>query len=406
MRRALLSMVVVAMVGCGGVGSTDGIAASAQPLACPADLGPAASREARLAAFDRLTGVKWTGTGCNSGANQPPTCNTLELRRDGSYALRAVSDYVERDDAGRWNFSIDDQGGGVLCLDGARSSPSRRDDPRNLPSALSFRLSATQLDAGLLAFRAGEALVSTGEVDALAPVALPEGWSRVVTTGAWRKTNDFDRFMLPDEVTFEKTGRFTARYRGGACTHGGRISWDKSYLVPLSDPNTCDERGGRTASIGASNEVPAFVADLMVFYASSYRPDANAGATQTRVFFFDPYSDSLRVRGEMDGPLRAGQPTTVRLTYENLVDRPRDLKSFKVTAQGLVPTNDGFTARDAAVSLVSRDYTERIAARGAFRDSVTITPPAPGRISLVLALEYADDRQPWKGSRGFIVDIP
>ena len=43
----------------------------------------------------------------------------IEIRLgDGTYVLRSVSDVVERDDHGHWNFNAHDGSSGVVCLDG------------------------------------------------------------------------------------------------------------------------------------------------------------------------------------------------------------------------------------------------------------------------------------------------
>jgi hypothetical protein len=358
----------------------------------------AADAAARDAAFDALTATTWNGGGCKSdGGGLPPTCTVLTLRRDGTYTLVATSDYTERDDAGSWALAADDATTGLLCLDGAKATPMRMYAGENLPSALRFRLNGATLSAGPLGFSAGEPLVSSGSAAALADVKAPVGFTRVAGH-AWEKTNAFDRAMLPDEFTVDGAGRFTASWRGGACTGTGAVSWDKDTLVPLSDANACDVRNAApaTAIIGVSNEVPDFVAGVLVLYESAFRPKGAGGRNE---LFFDPYSDSLRVHGAWDGDLRANVATPIDFTFEN-----RDAKSTRTFQKITITlTPPGGTS---PITLAERRYSTSLAAGASTSDTIPITPLAAGSgFVLAIAIAYVDATQPYAGSRTFDVAI-
>jgi len=67
------------------------------------------------AVFSALTTTAWDQN-CGGGP-LPPTCNHLTLTADGAYSWTAVSDYVERDQSGMWNFFARTEADGIVCLD-------------------------------------------------------------------------------------------------------------------------------------------------------------------------------------------------------------------------------------------------------------------------------------------------
>jgi hypothetical protein len=214
--------------------------------------------------------------------------------------------------------------------------------------------------------------------------------------------------MLPDAVTYASTGRFEASYRSGACAHGGHFSWDKGMLTPVSDANQCDLRGPTTAQIGVGNDWPWYDDDLLVLYEASYRPDSSPSTR--RVFIFDPYSDSLTVRGEFDGALTANTTTELTVQFQNVQDLQRQLLGLQVTAQTVTPAADGngFVASGQEVTLASRDYTGVVLApQAAHTDTFPVTPPESAENVLFrFTVDYSDERQPYHGSRDFLTAVP
>src|SRR5438477_8626941 len=67
------------------------------------------------AVFATLTATAWDEV-CGGGP-LPPTCNHVTLAADGSYEWTAVSDVVERDQRGAWNFFARTDSDGIICLD-------------------------------------------------------------------------------------------------------------------------------------------------------------------------------------------------------------------------------------------------------------------------------------------------
>lgn len=357
----------------------------------------------REALFRALTATTWSDAGCASSAPLAPTCTRLELRPDGTYAFGAVSDYTERADEGRWSFAASGERSGVVCLDGAKATPARRDDPKNVPSALAFTVEGGRLTIGAHTFAAGQPAATAGSLSALGDVHLPIGYARLL--GEWTKSNVFDLSMQATELRFDRGGRFLATHRTG-CSYGGTFSWDKGIFTPASDPNACDERGATTANIAAANDVPEWDGDLLLFYASSYRKKGAAGPD---VFYFDPYSHELRVRGELEGSLKKGVETRIRLRLDNRVDRPRTLESLTVKIASVTPAADGngYSLDGELHVLATRDFAGAVvAANGSRADEIAITPDVSGeRVYLDFAIAYRDDRQPWKGSRSYLARV-
>ena len=72
-------------------------------------------------AYDALTAHHWRG-----GSRGPyGHTESLVLRRDGTYHWRSVSDYVERDDQGRWSLEVQYPGKMPVETDEGEGRPSR-----------------------------------------------------------------------------------------------------------------------------------------------------------------------------------------------------------------------------------------------------------------------------------------
>lgn len=409
MARLLAVLLGALLVGCGGsspdtasAGHTapdearDPRVASATARCSSVEIPGSGDREAL---FRALTATTWRGPGCGAGGGQPATCTRLELRADGSYALGAESDYTERDDEGRWSFAAGGERSGVVCLDGAKASPPRSDAPKDLPSALAFALENDGLTLGGRSFVAGPPAGASGSLSSLDDVALPAGYARLL--GEWTKSNAFDLFMRATELRFEAGGRFVATHQSG-CRYGGSFSWDKGVFTPASDPNTCDTRGPMTASIASSNDEPEWVDGMLVFYSSSYRPK---GVTGPETFYFDPYSRELRVRGELDGPLKKDVPARIRLRLDNRVPRAKTLETLTVRLAATTPSPDGngFTLEGTPRVIGVRDFAGAVVApSGSHDDEITITPDVAGEhMYLDFEIAFRDERQPYQGSRSY-----
>lgn len=131
-----------------------------------------------------------------------------------------------------------------------------------------------------------------------------------------------------------------------------------------------------------------------------------AAVAGPEVFYFDPYSHELRVRGELDAPLKKGVATRVRLRFDNRVARARTLDSLTVKIGAVTPAADGngFSMDAEPRVIATRDFAGTVvAANGALADEITITPDVAGeRVYLDFAIAFRDERQPWKGSRSYL----
>lgn len=376
---------------------------------CPGAVeGDQSPHAARQSVFDALTANTWHDSGCEPTSGPlAPTCTRLALYKDGTYTLGSFSDYTERADSGRWNFGLASATTGLLCLDGQRATAARRDAPINRPSALFFDITSG-LAVRSFRFVADEVeTTSKGSLADLKPVALPVEMAMLVRDG-WRNSNDFNADMTPDELTFAPSGHLSASYRGGECTHGGHFSWDKDELDLTSDDNECDRRGPLSARVGATNERPVFLDDLLVLYSSSFRPRSSPNEG-TQVFVFDPYSSSLRVRGELEGALTESVATALKVSFENLYDIPRQLVSFEITLRKLIRSSGatGYLDDGEEISVVKRDYTGvTLAPHATHQDSIELTPPFGAElVNISFKLSYTDEHQTWGGTRSYVVTI-
>jgi hypothetical protein len=127
------------------------------------------------------------------------------------------------------------------------------------------------------------------------------------------------------------------------------------------------------------------------------------------VFIFDPYSNSLRIRGEFDGALTTSIATAFTMSFENLETIPRQLIKLEVAIQKLLPAADGngYTADGDKVTLLTRDYTGvTLPPHATHQDTFSLTPSMSGDIlNLEFTIDYSDEHQPFHGSRGYLLAI-
>ena len=347
--------------------------------------------------FAELTATSWYQEGaCNDPAPLPPTCNRLELRADGTFAWTAISDYVERDESGPWNFRPRDAESGVICFGGG--------------SVMDYRLDATGLRWGLLGLFTPEApLVEAGSREGLPAVEPSPLFTDLVAT-SWVKTNSLDLDSVATSFTLFEDGTFTAEYRDGECTHGGTFSVVGDELQPRNDDNFC--RSGTPANLAASNERPVFdAAGRLVFYRGAYR---DAGIeTEERFLAFSNYGgdNGLYVTAEWTGDLALGAGTEWTLTVRNAGSMPQTVTWLGISLQGLVASGNGYTADGPEVMLIDDIITGVELAPGETWSTVEAFTPAaapgtsPDWASLDIAVDSFDAGQPYSNARGFLLGM-
>ena len=317
-------------------------------------------------AFANLTATNWNDGGCDSGGPLPPTCNTIELDADGRYAWTAISDVVERDQHGQWNFTARDQSSGIVCLDNG--------------AVLAFEMIAGGMRLGQLGLETGKPLTATGSREDLFPV-LSDPLFPALTAHEWVKTNNFNLGTDAQQFTLARDGTFTASYRDGACTHGGvwsidldpRSSGPTPVLYPSSDANTCDIRGSTSAQLPAA-DVPRIELGRLILFCSSYRGPATAPPW----FAFQGYSDDVGVEtsGALDHDVSASG-TTFDLDFVNRATTAKNLSSFAIRATPVMLVPQGYSGTGPAVLLASSDLSGTSLAPGDHASaSLSITPPA------------------------------
>jgi hypothetical protein len=338
-----------------------------------------------------LTASGWQN-GCPSTGRLPTTCTELTLEADGSYAWTARSDYTERDQSGSWNFSSASTNGGVICLgDG---------------SVLRFDRRGKDLRFGPMTFSPGKPLSGRGERADL-PHVNPSSLYVGLVAAAWQKANLFNLFMEPDRLQLARDGTFSASYRAGACKHGGTWSLDGSTMIPASDANTCDQRGGgTTASIAASNARPRLEGDLLVFRAGAVYHDAERPLARP-LFRFDAYGDSVETTGELFGKLAAGSQSSIRFTLENRSAAEMWLEALELTLQALKPAGSGFTLDGPEEALAKQDLGLKQLASSAKQSlTVTFTPKTTGTyVQLTVKLSYKSAKQDYRGEGRYTATI-
>ncbi len=364
------------------------------PESCPPSAPDISPSSADNDIFDFLTKYVWQDAGCSAGGLLPPTCTTLELRRNGNYSWTAFSDYPERSQSGKWNFQLTTEDSGTILLDNG--------------SVISFQKSNNDLIFGLHTFMPSEEIEHSSEEtekkrDSLPEIVPSEMYSKLIEN-SWGKANDFDLGTSPELIILKDDGRFFASYRNNECTHEGWWSLDKETLMPVSDPNNCDVRG-INASIAASNEKPAFENGLLVFYRSPYYNAENE--TEKKTFIFDRYTRSVKVSGEYSGLFTENNPTSIDFTFQNVDDIEKELGQFKISIQKLRPTDNAFTADGEELVLFEKDYTGiSLSPNEKYQETITITPTTSGEnVNFNINLDFKDKRQTYSSKQSYLVEI-
>jgi hypothetical protein len=349
------------------------------------------------AVFAALTAVEWD-SGCDGGGGGlAPTCTQIQLGADGHFSWTAISDYVERDQSGGWNFQTRSDHDGIVCL--------------QTGAVLAFSIESNLLTFGPLGLSPGMALTATGSRGSLPTLVSDPLFPQLAHT--WTKANRFDLYRVAQDITLVRDGTYTASYRDGACTHAGTWSVDleprTTGPTPVwwtrADSNACDLRnGGTTAELEDNGDTPLVEDSGLVLYDQAYR---EVGTTDTHSWFsFDAYSTSVRTTGTLDAELSASSPTTFDLVFDNRSDTNKTLTSFSVRATPVTLTTAGYEAAGSTFDLVVADLgNESLATLSQTGHSVTVSPPAAGDIDLAFELDYADAIQTYTSRASYIVTI-
>lgn len=367
----------------GGGGGAAGIAACGDPQ--PFD----------EAVFAALTQAGWDQS-CGGGP-LPGTCNHMKLSADGSFEWTAISDVVERDQRGVWNFSARTETEGIVCLDTG--------------AVLPFKLENGALSIGRLGgLTPGQPLAGTGSRDDLWRV-LSDPIYASISAHPWTKTNNFDLFMEAQDFTLARDGTYQASYRDGTCTHGGTWGIDLEprsmgavpVLIDIPDGNNCDLRGGTNAQL-PSVDVPRIDQGRLIMYSSTYR---GPSALDTRLFFnFDGYSDEVSTSGYLDQELSASSPTTFDFDLENRSDTAKSLVSLTARMTPVMLVADGYSSAGPKVDLATTSLAGTVIGPGEhYTLSLAVTPTTSGDALFELELDFADSTQPFNSRGDYIVTI-
>jgi hypothetical protein len=398
-------MFVACMLPACGCGSSGRLAGDGEADATDGEADPEAPPEETLPVcgagdpgtdeivFTRLTATSWyDAASCEAQDPLPPTCNRLRFSADGTYWWRAESDYVERDQSGRWNFRARDGASGIVCLDDG--------------SVVDFLLTEPGLRWTLLGVLSPDRVLEETGTRAGLPSIEPAPLYVALTAHPWRKTNDFDLYREPTSFTLLRNGTLQASYRDGECEHGGVFSLIADELQPRSDPNTCDMRGGgTTAQLAAANEMPWIEEGVLYFYSATYR-DA-AFVTEERLLALFYYGEGgLLVTATWQGPLRSGSAAEWSFAFRNRSDRLCSVTSLSLAMTPLVLTSDSFSLAGDEVVLVDRNLAgTTIEPQADFATTVSFTPSGAGWTSLEVDIEYFDDMQSYSNVKNFVFVI-
>jgi hypothetical protein len=345
------------------------------------------------AVFAALTATAWDQN-CGTGPF-PPTCNHVSLAADGTYSWTAVSDYVERDQSGAWNFAARTDTAGIVCLDTG--------------AVLPYTLGSGSLAFGRLALYTGAAQTQTGARGDLRGILSTPVYAQM-SGATWLKTNDFDLATTAQQFTLARDGTYEASYRDGNCTHGGlwgidmdpRSDGPTPIVIDLPDVNDCDLRGGTSAQLPSVDEPRIDTQGRLILSRAQY-----GTKTDPRPWFeFDGYTGSVATSGYLDRDLSASSPTAFDLDFENRSTTAKTLTSFAVRVTPVMLITNGYSATGPTVQLAQSDLGAAALDSGSHAPlTLSVAPAFTGDALLEIELDYADSTQPYQSRGEFIVTI-
>jgi len=345
--------------------------------------------------FNFLTYNTWEDSGClPSPSLYAATCTRLDFKKNGEYSWGAASDYVERSEGGKWNFVLNSPNSGLFYFDNGSILPFKKTN-----NDLLFRYDIF-MPSNEINYSSVELKLNRNSL----PKTIPSDMYFKLIQNPWKKTNDFDLNMSPDLIIFKDNGRFFASYRNNQCSHEGTWGVDGRTLISISDPNDCDLRG-HSSIIAASNEKPTFENDVMVFFQDSYYNQESE--IEKKMFTFDRYGKSIKVKGEYSGNFKTNNPTTIDLTFQNVGSLDKELGEFTIKLLTCGPPQPNTGCSDTKEDLViTKNYTGILLhTTEIHHDSVTIIPKTEGDNFLKFSLKFEDERQPYHTNHGYVLNI-
>jgi hypothetical protein len=345
--------------------------------------------------FKTLTTHQWRNPTCGSYDQMPLTCITIELRADGTYRWSIVSDIVERDESGIWNFSARDERSGIVLLSGG--------------SVIAFELNNGQLTFGQYDLAEGDELdpstVTSGGRTGLPEVRVPELYCELLD-GPWSKTNQADLYCFPDRYEFHGDGTMVASFREGECTHTSTWSLDGFTTIEREAPNMCDKRRSEPAADVFVGSV-SIEGDMLLFNSlDGYRRGTESSVDQ--LFIVESYSRTVELRAELRGPLVAGEEIEVDLTMTNTSLSEENLQNLTISMHALQLIDNDFNTVGEEAVLTVLDLTGIVLAPEEQQVAqVSIIPEFAGTyIDLQFALAFSDEWHEYVSRRAFIVLAP
>ncbi len=293
----------------------------------------------------------------------PMTSYHLDLRRPGHFHRWNVSDVLEFDDKGAWDFRLVDDTSGVIAVDADRHFWFARRGDR------------LWFDGRLYeAVPRGAETVEEWTPAKAAADSMRDVLSRL-TVHPWYRRDEFNLFMEPQRIDLHPDLTCDLVFRDGACRQRGRFSIDRgSLLFEVAGPG-CDLRGG--FNLFENRTVPfSFDGSQLLLSGAYYSGESVLG--RRRAYLGLPHGP-LALIVEYEGPLRAGRSQTLYLEFRNDGDHAVRLDSLRIAEQPLKPSHGGFVARGPEAVVTSKPYPAPEVAPGkSYRDALQVRLPLAG----------------------------
>lgn len=306
-----------------------------------------------------------------------------ELRSDGTYTWRLVTDYTPPPGgSGQWTLEWA-QGTWMVMLSTGERYPVALNAEGTLNLALRQYRPCRPLEVGRR--------YSPGS---LPPVRLDErviGVLERVVDADWRRANDLDLNFQPTSVRWKRDWSYVSVYRNGECRNSGTWYATSGEVRGYAATNPCDGRDPKYAEhlVGEPSADGALVlgGDLYV------RPGGDSRRATTLLSKFGTFD----VRMEYPMPIRHGRATTFTVHVHNRAAQPLKLRRFSVTPEYVRDyrgVQDGVTP--AASELAGKGLDVEVAAGGGrARASLDVTFERPMKGWVYFNLLIDGVSQPW-----------
>ena len=310
----------------------------------------------------------------------PMACTTMIINADGSYRSMRASDYVERDETGRWQATSAD----TLTL--TTKTAASKDIK---VSTITWELTAGGLVFGGVKWRPSTSslkidLGQLADFDKTVRIERERPTLQKLTAHPWRKSDRFGLRDQPERLTLRPDSTYTASFRGGYEATGTFKLERERFALQQTPDDRCGRRGNDVQLRWGGRPVVTD-SELQLPGATFVRDDGEAPPP-----FTDLFTRGLRGRLMLEQMPVAGERVRGRLLLDNQEGDELQLKSLTLRTRGL--DADGNQTTPYVVRQTVSLTEKKLGRLQKLEVPIDFTISEPDAYALKVMLEYGDSK--------------